>query len=218
MSEPVSVQAALSAVMAELPGFGKDQTSPQGYKYRGIESMTKALQPLLARHGVVIAPRSTITDVRPSPGMGDKWHDVYLAVDWLIVGPDGSTIEARTVGIGRDNSDKGANKAQTQAYKYLLMELLCVGDSDDDGDGHRDEPAPPPEPTVEASVADEWVARMNEVADGRTRTALKNRFGKAFGQPHHVHPDKASEVDAFLDEHLALIATPADTNASEAVF
>ena len=40
------------------------------------------------------------------------------------------------VGIGRDHTDKGANKAQTQAFKYLLMHLFCVSDPKDDGDSH----------------------------------------------------------------------------------
>ena len=38
------------------------------------------------------------------------------------------------MGIGRDRSDKNANKAQTQAYKYLLLPLLHVADRDDDAE------------------------------------------------------------------------------------
>lgn len=131
----VPVAQALAAVIADLPGISKADKSPEGYAYRGVEAITKQLQPLLARHGVVIVPRSTVTQVVPSPAMKDGWQDVYAQVDWLIMGPDGSTIEARTNGIGRDRSDKGANKAQTQAYKYLLLHLLCIADSADDTDG-----------------------------------------------------------------------------------
>ena len=130
-----SVTAALSLVMADLPGISKGDKSPEGYSYRGIEAITKQLQPLLAKHGVVFTPKARITDVRPSPAMKDGWQDVYMEVDWTIAGPDGSTLEARTTGIGRDRSDKGANKAQTQAFKYLLLHLLCIADVADDADG-----------------------------------------------------------------------------------
>ena len=45
-----TVQVALSAVIAELPAIGKGDKSPQGYSFRGIEAITKQLQPLLAKH------------------------------------------------------------------------------------------------------------------------------------------------------------------------
>ena len=131
-----SVQAAVAAVIADMPNIGKGDKSPEGYQYRGIEAVTKHVQPLFAKHGVVIAPRATITDVRPSPAMKDGWQDVYMQVEWTITGPDGSTITAQTTGIGRDRADKGANKAQTQAFKYLLLHLLCIADGKDDADSH----------------------------------------------------------------------------------
>lgn len=132
---PKSVQQAIAGVMAELPNIGKGDKSPEGYAYRGIEAVTKHVQPLFAKHGVVIVPGATITEVRPSPAMKEGWQDVYMRVEWTIVGPDGSTLQASTTGIGRDRSDKGANKAQTQAYKYLLLHLLCIADGKDDSDG-----------------------------------------------------------------------------------
>lgn len=130
-----SVQDALAAVMRDLPGIGKGDTAPEGYSYRGIEAVAKQVQPLFARHGVVVAPRARITDVRPSPAMKDGWTDVFMEVEWTITGPDGSQMVAQTTGIGRDRSDKGANKAQTQAFKYLLLHLLCIADTKDDTDG-----------------------------------------------------------------------------------
>ena len=135
MTQPLSVVQALTAVMAEMPSIGKGDKSPEGYAYRGIEAITKHLQPLLAKHGVIIAPSATVTEVRPSPAMKDGWQDVYMQVDWKVYGPDGSSIEARTNGVGRDRSDKGANKAQTQALKYLLLQMLCIADKADDADG-----------------------------------------------------------------------------------
>ena len=131
-----SVQQALTAIIAELPAITKGDKSPQGYTYRGIEAITKQLQPLLAKHGVVIVPSATISNVTPSPGMKESWQDVYMTVQWDVYGPDGSKVTACTTGIGRDNADKGANKAQTQAFKYLLLHLLCIADAKDDADSH----------------------------------------------------------------------------------
>ena len=152
-----SVQEALAAVIADLPGIGRDDKSPEGYAYRGIEAVTKQVQPLLARHGVVFVPRATITDVRPSPAMKEGWTDVFMQVEWSIVGPDGSTILAQTTGIGRDRADKGANKAMTQAFKYLLLDVLCIADTKDDSDGQtyeHDRHERPAEPERVALPAD----------------------------------------------------------------
>lgn len=147
-----AVGQALAAVIAELPGIGKGDRSPEGYQYRGIEAITKHVQPLLAKHGVVFIPKATVNEVRPSPAMKEGWQDVYMTVEWTIVGPDGSTLLAQTQGIGRDRADKGANKAMTQAFKYLLLDVLCIADAKDDADGQtyehdryeRQEVPPPP--------------------------------------------------------------------------
>ena len=149
---------ALAAITAELPAISKADKAPQGYAYRGIEAITAHLQQLLAKHGVVIAPSSRIVTITPAAGMKEGWHDVQLEVNWAIYGPAGVTdvIYAQTCGIGRDNSDKGANKAATQAYKYLLLQLFSIADKTDDSDttsyDHGRAPDPQPDPRLQAAA------------------------------------------------------------------
>jgi len=134
----MQVQQALAQIMAELPAIGKGgkaSVAQGGYAYRGIEQITSHLQPLLAKHGVVIAPYATVISIQPAPGMKESWTDTVLQVTWKILGPDADYVEAQTVGIGRDNADKGANKAMSQAFKYLLLDLFCISDAKDDNDG-----------------------------------------------------------------------------------
>lgn len=160
---PLSVGQAIAAVMGQLPAIGKTESaSGVPYKFRGIEAMTVALQPLMAGVGLVIVPVAREATISHSPGSKEAWQDVMIKFDWLIIGPDGSTITASTYGIGRDHTDKGANKAQTQAYKYLILHLFCVSDPKDDGDQHDytnsyDDPAPAPaarrRPEVDATLA-----------------------------------------------------------------
>jgi hypothetical protein len=54
-----------------------------------------------------------------------------------------STIVAATIGMGDDNADKGANKAATQAFKYLLLQTFCIADPSEDGDSIPDDGLPP---------------------------------------------------------------------------
>lgn len=179
----LSVHAALSAVMHSLPAIGKDQSaSPAqgGYAYRGIEAITKHVQPLFAEHGVVIVPSVRSIEFRDLTVNGKPWVDAILTVDYTIIGPDGSTIQATTVGIGRDNSDKSANKAMTQAFKYLLLQVFCISDAKDDGDGttveadgRSAEPHPLSERVAAAVAAmkaldDLGRQHLRELADGRS--------------------------------------------------
>lgn len=129
------VVASLCKVMAALPNIGKDDKSPEGYSYRGIEAITRHVQQLFAEHGVLTVPQAEILATVPSPAMKDGWQDVLMRVEWTLVGLDGSTLTAVTNGVGRDRSDKGANKAQTQAFKYLLIPVLMIADGKHDADG-----------------------------------------------------------------------------------
>jgi hypothetical protein len=124
--------------MEELPAIGKTRDPNAGVKYafRGIENITAECQELFAKYGVVTVPLTRSRETKDIVVNSNPWTDTFLEVDWRIYGPGGITdcIKATTFGIGRDNSDKGANKAQTAAYKYLLLELLCISDPKDDGD------------------------------------------------------------------------------------
>jgi hypothetical protein len=192
----VTVQQAIASCIAALPAIGKGDKSPEGYSYRGIEAITKHLQPILARYGVVISPHASITDVRPSPAMKDGWQDVYMVVDWTIWGPEGDSITARTTGIGRDRADKGANKAQTQAYKYLLLHLLGIADKNDDADGLTYEAGHAAERATKDDV-DMLVGLFDALPEAERKVA-KNEFARRFGLPTALPAHKLGEAHAWI--------------------
>lgn len=143
---PANVIAALALVEAEIGGIEKRRGGDGGiqYAFRGIDAISTQVQPLFARHGVVIVPLVESYSLNEITVNGKPWTDATVAVAWSIYGPGGTgdVIQARTVGMGRDSTDKGYPKAITQAYKNLLLRLLCIGDPEDDTDGHtyeRDE-------------------------------------------------------------------------------
>ena len=107
------------------------------------------------------------------------WTDTTLIVNYTLTSRDGSSLQATTVGIGRDNSDKGANKAMSQAFKYLLLQVLCISDAKDDADGstfeadaHYEEPEHP--------LADRVRAVMAEIGtlDADGKSAMKEWKGE----------------------------------------
>jgi hypothetical protein len=140
------VIVALTRVMRDLPGIGKTEHASQdqgGYPYRGIESITAHSQTLFAKHGIVMIPR--VTDhqrIEITVGQNKVWHDEILEVVYTVYGPGGmdDSIEVGPLkAIGRDGTDKGVNKCMTQALKYALLQMLCIGDKKDDNDGTTDE-------------------------------------------------------------------------------
>lgn len=138
-----NVIVAISRIMRDLPAIAKTaHPSPDGrggvtYKYRGIEEITAEAQQLFARHCVVPVPMVKDRAVKDITVNGNPWTDTFLEVDWMLYGPGGihDCVPATTFGMGRDNSDKGTNKAMTQSFKYLLLDLLLISDPADDNDG-----------------------------------------------------------------------------------
>jgi hypothetical protein len=131
---------ALTRVMRDMPGIGKDLESAQGYKYRGIEQISAVAQKLLARHCVVAVPKVLSRKVVDVTINNKPWTQDELEVIYHFYGPGGLTdvLEVGPVwGLGRDNSDKGANKAFTQAMKVTLIQVLCIGDSTHDADADK---------------------------------------------------------------------------------
>jgi hypothetical protein len=137
---PSNVVQALSRVLADLPGIGKgDRASQQqgGYAYRGIEAITKEAAPLFAKHGVVFVPHVLSWERDEITVNSKPWTDDRMTISYTVYGPGGpdDCIEVGPIpAIGRDNSDKGANKCMTQAFKYALLQVLCIADAKDDGD------------------------------------------------------------------------------------
>lgn len=183
---PDNVVAALARVSAELGGIGKDGTADAkqgGYAYRGIEQITQAASPLLAKYGVVFVPKVTNWHPVTNITVNNKpWTDERIEVTYTVYGPGGADdwIHVGPIpSIGRDNSDKGANKCMTQAYKYALLQVLCVADAKDDGDQASHE-------ADERDHAAEQRAAEQRVADENARKLQ-----------YENHADLANAVEAY---------------------
>lgn len=187
---PTNVVQAIARVMEEMPGVGKDGTAAPaqgGYAFRSIEAITAAAQHLMGRYGVVFVPRVAerrMPVVELQVG-GKPWTEEQLTVIYTVYGPGG--VEDRIevgpiVALGRDNVDKGTNKCMTQAFKYALLQVLCIGDNKDDADSG------------------------SQQADGHGRTSDPEAWFAEVGWMDKEHHDqKRSEIAAALaaaDSHV----------------
>lgn len=232
-SEPTNVIEALARVMAELPSIGKDdKASPQqgGYSYRGIEAITGSAQRLLGKYRVVFVPRVVGRKTIELTVNGKPWTEEQLTIVYTVYGPGGleDRIEVGPlIALGRDNSDKGTNKAMTQAFKYALLQVLCIGDRASDGDGHdaaeadarSAEQADPDDAfrglgwknrAEEGEWRSHFTALGKKLADDDRPAFKEDCAGVGFVWAEPIPKHVADEVDKFFAMYLAPASTPAE--------
>lgn len=219
-----NVVEALIRVMRDLPGIGKDShAAPQqgGYAYRGIDQITPEVQPLFVRHGVLFGiPRVVNWEVRDITVNNKPWTDVYEEVEYDVYGP-GGVEDKLTVGpilsIGRDNADKGGNKCLTQAYKYALLQALCISDAKDDGDNVSVEADAEPESATGITsdalggIIAELLAAFNvDDTDQAHAKAIWKKATPKKAEDGLIYETEQARVTAIAEDYIAALAPAAD--------
>ncbi len=142
MNAPVKIAAGgihsrMVEILREMDAIGKDQNNAQqGFKYRGIDQVYNAINPLLAKHGVFMTAevlgksreeRTTKT--------GGILAFTCLRMRYHFHATDGTSVMTEAEGEGMDSGDKSSNKAMAVAHKYALLQAFCVPTKDlDDPD------------------------------------------------------------------------------------
>jgi len=137
---PPTLPVLMGRVLADVADVGKTEKAPAnmgGYSFRGIEGILGALKPALAAHGVFCLPCvvERRDDVRSVSG-GKSMFVIDLYVEWTFYGPAGDTLTAACWGQGTDMGDKSIQKAMTSAFKSMLTQTFCIGDSGTDSERH----------------------------------------------------------------------------------
>lgn len=242
------VIAALAAITGELGpieklttaerrkrgmGGGGDDERGIKYAYRGVDQVAAELQPLLAKHGVAIVPRVASHEVTDIEVGGKPWTSHTVLVHWSIYGPGGldDKVEATTIGEGRDNSDKGVNKATTAAYKNLLLRMFSIGDPAEDPDNERHETSARSAPQLNhAAEAVRVFEQLRGLSTNQRVTealkALKREHpGSDFKEPTLRDPEWRATVEAAVaralqdhqvDQDVADAVVPSDAGENDA--
>lgn len=204
---PAQVHQAIAAVMGEIGqlGIAKGGTNKeQGYAFRRIEDVLASFNKAMTTHGLVIVPKALERHVEHLPARSGQMTYVSIHVEYTLVGPDGSILTAAYWGEGADKGDKATSKAQTNAFKYLMITMFCVPlegmlDGDDD--------TPDRNTVIQEHQAD-------QLAEQRAREQARNRLlatGQRKGldadgviawciQQYNGHPKNASVADLITAE------------------
>lgn len=182
----------------------------QGFKFRGIEQLTKACAPIFKQVGIVVVPSMRLVEWAPQP---DKGYRAVVQATYRFYAEDGSYVEATTIGEGVDTYDKATNKAMSAAFKYALLQTLCIGDPEDDSDNYS-EPKPakkaaPRKAANEVSATDwaEWeTARAKLLADESLKATFAEWIG---GQDFKAERSISAANFAKLTNMAAMLLGPA---------
>ncbi len=142
---PVSglhVYQAISAITAAMgqEGIPKSRestgTGPK-FKFRGIDAVYAALNPLLSQHNLVILPRVISREITErKAASGNALFYTVLRVEYdFVSAQDGSRHTVCTIGEAMDSGDKSASKAMSISFKYAAFLTFCIPvEGDDDPD------------------------------------------------------------------------------------
>ena len=124
----MKIYEAIPAIMSELGAVGKNDTNEiQRYKYRGIDAVMNAVNPLLVKNKVFVIPE-VLEQTREERTNAKGTTLIYsiCKIKFTFCAEDGSHIEAITIGEGMDTGDKATNKAMAVALKYALFQVFCI--------------------------------------------------------------------------------------------
>ena len=136
----MNIYESIAKIMEEIPAIGKGKTNQtQGFKYRGIDDVMNALQPLLAKNKVFIVPQilEQTREERQTNKGGNLIYSI-CKIKYIFYAEDGTSVEAITIGEGMDSGDKATNKSMAIAMKYALFQVFCIPTEEmakDDPDG-----------------------------------------------------------------------------------
>ena len=121
--------------MREIRAVGKDSVNQtQGFKYRGIDAVMNALNPVMSKLGLFIVPevleqtREERESVKVYNNKETKTLLKYsiLKIKYTLFAPDGSNVSCVVIGEGMDSGDKASNKAMAVGLKYACFQVFMI--------------------------------------------------------------------------------------------
>lgn len=196
------IYAKIAAVMAEVGHVGKTRDNRgQGYKFRGVDEVVAACQPVLAKHGIVVAQKVLADPLREDrrSSSGGGMTSVSARVMTTFYAADGSSVETIQAAEAMDTSDKATNKLLSFALKYALVNTFLIPVYEPrDGDEFSPEVAPKDEqrvvPMIATAGGEKWDKAWAKVADA----------AKKAGEPYMSQQD----LSALMNKAKPLGWTP----------
>lgn len=131
--EQLLIYQQLAKINKGIKFIGKDQTNKQqGFKFRGIDDVMNELHSLFAENEVIILPNILDYNVTEKPAKsGGVLFYTRAKIEFCFIASDGSSVKCTMLGEAMDSCDKGANKAESIALKYALLQMFLIPTEED---------------------------------------------------------------------------------------
>lgn len=132
----------MADILSKVEAIAKNQNnSTQGFKYRGIDDVYNALNPVLAEYRVFMTSEIVAKSREErTNSKGTVLAFTCLRMRYTFWAEDGSHVWTEVEGEGMDSGDKSSNKAMAVAHKYALLQAFCIPTKDlDDPDSETHE-------------------------------------------------------------------------------
>lgn len=133
----MNIHQCMVAILRDLDAITKDKTAGTGnfsYKFRGIDQIYNAINPLLCKYGVYMTAKvlSKSREERVKADGEKKTVTAFTSLHMLyrFNASDGTFVETEAEGEGMDSGDKSSNKAMSVAHKYAILQAFCVPTED----------------------------------------------------------------------------------------
>jgi hypothetical protein len=133
----------MADIMADMGAIEKDRkNTQQGYNFRGIDDVYNFVQPIMAKHRVVMLCTliEDKSEERPSKSGGVLLYRI-LKLRYHFMAEDGSVVATEVIGEGMDSGDKASNKALSVGQKYAILQAFLIPTLDPK-DPENDDPQP----------------------------------------------------------------------------
>lgn len=136
------VYTALQQVALELGPIAKREVRGRGFSAFNVDDVYDELRPLLAKHGVIVAPQAPSVDYTKHETQGGAIQtEARVMGRWKVFGLDGSYVDWAFEASARDSGDKAPIQAAQQALKYAFVHAFQIAAGDPDAEQ-------PPEPAM----------------------------------------------------------------------
>ena len=183
----------------------------QKYAFRGIDQLQNAVHPALVKFGITVYPVVTEKVVTEREtvnvsGRAGVMRFVELTVDYHWVAGDGSEIVTTVVGEAADSGDKASNKAMSAAYKYALIQTLCIPlTSEEDADSFS--------PVLARPIPSRGTARERAAGQAKPATDSQLKWLPTLGGEAGI-----DDLDGWLEKAVgAPLAKLTTAQASKAI-
>ena len=178
MTEKITVYEAVANVMRDVIAVRKDERNDHfRFNFRGIDAVMSAVGPVLRAHGVVVVPIKMEKEKRDTTtSTGKPAVDVDVKNTYRWFGPAGDYFDTEVTGEAMDNGDKGTAKANSVAFRTLLLQALCLPTDEPDPDSFSPERAVEIRDAARTRAHDDISRRL---AEATTVEALRGLWQEA---------------------------------------